>query len=293
MPIFISNSLYISPVDGDGGNVVRNRPLIGWSSYYSRASANSVDSEDGYNPTAVWSPDTYSKWRSSDNGAIDLAKTLNFELITVSPVDYVGIAGHDIGGRGIPYAIQSSPNNLDWTIVVNYKTVPTNAPIIEYFNPVTARYWRIIFAVPAFTAGVYVAHVKIGKILQLERPTWGGVVPGGMDIKTEKIGSKSYSGQHLGSVLISEGQAFSIEQKNNTAAFIRSEDMQRFFKHANQLQKLSDGPTETFFYAWRPTTHPTEVQYCGKTNNFSPPSNQQGTPSGGLMGWSMSGDAFL
>jgi len=82
---------------------------------------------------------------------------------------------------------------------------------------------------------------------------------------------------------------FNITQENNTPEFVRSTGLQNFFKHAHRLIKLSEGPTETFFYSWRPSEYPNEIQYCGETTSFDPPTNAR---SNGMMNWSMKGDAF-
>ncbi|MES2180797.1 MAG: hypothetical protein V4493_01715 [Pseudomonadota bacterium] len=282
MAIFISNALYLA-------HVVRNRPQIGWSSFYLPSGVSASETEEGYSAAAVWSGDTYSKWKSPPSGMTSFERSLTFTKSGTGVIDYLGIAGHNMGDNGISYQLFSSLDGVSWSAVFPARIPADNKSIIEYFDTNIDLYFILVFVVPALTDGIVIAHVKLGKILHLQRPRYVGDVPGGMDNKVEKIASKSYSGQHLGSVLISQGNSFKITQENNTAAFCRCSALQNFFKHAHLLQKLSDGPTETFFYAWRPEGYPLEVQYCGETTSFSPPTNQL---ANGMMQWSMGGDAY-
>lgn len=290
MAIFISNMLYIASV-APAPFVVRNKPLIGWNSFYDVSGVSSPHTVDGFPVSSVWSGDTYTKWRSSSAGpGAPESKYLIFEMADGDNIDYVGIAGHDMGTKGIGYFIQKSDDGSTWVDITDERIPDDNSAIVEFFDSTDSAYFRIVFVVPPLSEGVYVAHVKIGRMLQLERPRYVGDIPGGMDTQVEKIASKSYSGQHLGSVLISQGNKFIITQENNTPTFVRSSALQNFFSHAHLLRKLSNGPTETFFYAWRPDDYPLEVQYCGETTSFNAPANQR---SNGMMQWSMSGDAYL
>lgn len=290
MAIFISNALYLAAIGGGATYIVRNKPLIGWQSLYDVDGVTSSDSVDGFPASAVWSGDTYTRWKSPASGLTPFERSLTFVKSGDGDVDYIGIAGHNLGANSISYRLFSSADGISYTPVFIEKTPSDNSAIIEHFDANPGPYFKLVFNVPASTDGATVAHVKLGRILQLQRPRYVGDVPGGMDTQVEKIASKSYSGQHLGSVLISQGNKFSITQENNTPDFIRSDALQNFFSHAHLLRKLSNGPTETFFFAWRPDDLPLEVQYCGETTSFSPPTNQR---ANGLMQWSMSGDAYL
>jgi hypothetical protein len=289
MPIYISNDLYLGAIEAGG---VPNRPLIGWHSVFnsSGVSTDFSSDPDQFPVQAVWSADTYTGYTTSSITTPAPGGEIVFSNAEGGAVDYMGIYGHNMGSAGgISYKIQWSNDGSSWTDITAAKVPANDYPIMEYFNSVTANFFRLLFTVNLVPDSVSITHVKLGRILQLERPRYVGDIPGGLDLKVEKIGSKSYSGQHLGSVLVSEGDSFNITQENNSSTFCRSSDLQRFFRHAIQLEKLSNGPVESFFYAWRPDEYPGEVQYCGQTMSFNPPTNQR---SNGMMQWSMQGDAF-
>lgn len=287
MAIYISNAIYLATIAAGG---VKNRPLIGWHSVYFPSSVTTSHGVvTGYPGSNLWSPDTYTRYRSTTALVVPDTISVYFNIPSQG-VNYGGIAGHNFGAAGISYKwmMDDGGSLVDLT---DFRTPQTDQPIVDYFDDVITDQIVLRMSVPpSFFAEI--AHAKVGNILQLERPRFVGDIPGGMDTRVEKIGSRSYSGQHLGSVLISQGDSFKIEQENNTPAFVRSEALQNFFRHAHLLEKISEGPAETFFYAWRPDDYPAELQYCGETTSFSPPKNQRSTSGGGLMNWSMSGDAF-
>lgn len=290
--IYISNSFYLASLGVDDHP---NRPLIGWHSVFDvdQVSADSYGSQSSYPARNVWSGDTYSRWRSPVNNtqnAVQSGAGLLFSGFQSEQIDYAGIAGHNFADFGIGYQWQRRNASNQWEAITTLRVPADNKPIVHYFDPVQSNQFRLRVVIPSgLDAFAEVAHVKLGRILRLARPRYVGDIPGGMDIKVQKISSKSYSGNHLGSVLISEGQGFSIVQENNPPQFIRNANLQNFFKHAYQLIRVAAGPAETFFYAWRPHDYPRELQYCGQVTNFNPPTNQR---SNGMMNWSMSGEAF-
>jgi hypothetical protein len=286
MAIYITNALYLSAI-AMGGDP--NLPLIGWQSVISQANISAAELPDaGYPISNIWSADTYTKWRSTNSGGSPTNLTILFYNPDLLAVDYIGIAGHNLGTIGAPFVFQYY-DGAAWQDCGDGPRIADNdAPILDFFDGITALYFKLVITVAAGDTA-QISHAKVGKVLKLSRPRYVGEIPGGMGKIVEKIGSKSYAGQHLGSVLISQGDKFNITQENIKPEFIRSQAMQDFFAHAYLLQKKSAGPVETFFYAWRPGEYPLEVQYCGETTKFDQPSNQR---SNGMMQWSMSGDAF-
>lgn len=283
MAIYISNALYLESAG------MSNNPLIGWGSCFTPAAVTSVDSEAGYSASAVWSADTYSYWQSKPAGVSggSFSPALIIENTNSYSIDYIAFAWQ---GDDADFICEYSDDLITWLQCDSAGTreMKANMPVMHYFNAVTPAYIRITFGI-AFQHVARVAHLKVGNALVLQRPRYVGDIPGGMNISVQKIGSKSYAGQHLGSILISQGESFSIVQENNTPEFVRSTGLQNFFKHAHRLMKLSEGPVETFFYAWRPNNYPNEIQYCGEITSFDPPTNSR---SNGMMNWSMKGDAF-
>lgn len=284
MAIYITNALYLSAI-AMGGDP--NLPLIGWQSIASQANIAAGGSDAGYPISNVWSGDTYTRWRHTNSGGSPAGVAIIFYNPELLAVDYIGMARHNLGSAGISFNCRYFDGT--WHDCGAGPRIPgDDTPIMDHFDGRTAIYFSIEFMIPA-GAFVEVAHAKVGKVLKLSRPRYVGEIPGGMGKTVEKIGSKSYAGQHLGSVLISQGDKFNITQENVKPEFIRSQSMQDFFAHSYLLQKKSAGPVETFFFAWRPGEYPLEVQYCGEITKFDQPSNQR---SNGMMQWSMSGDAF-
>lgn len=282
MPVFISNDLYLTGT----GSAIRNRPIILWESQVLPAGYSSTSFSAGFPASSMWSGDTYSRWMS-DFATLETV-TLNIQKFGTANADCIGIAGHNLFKEGINYRIFTSANNVTFTPITPVRVPVNDRTILEYFDATPNLFFRIEFYVTGINK-VSIAHIKLGEALVLQRPKYVGETPSIIQKRVEKISSKSFSGQHLGSVLVSQGDSFHIAQDNNTALFVRTKKVQDFFAHAHLLQKKSNGCVETFFYAWRPSDYPLEVQYCGETKDFNAPKNQR---NNGMVEWSMSGDAF-
>jgi hypothetical protein len=272
----------------------QNLPLVCWHSDLTPLSFSSSDGASGYSPRAMWSGDTYSFFKTTGYSPIGGGHLKNIVLGAYgSDANYIGIAGHNFGTEQITVRVLARTSG-GWQIIVPDFMPVDDKAILKTFNNIFGLIeFRIELVLPVTCLGAKIAHVRMSKATTLERPVWVGETPAGMDVTISKIGSKSFSGKYLGSVITSRGNKFKIEQKNNTVNFVRSPELQRFFRHSYGCEQLSAAPPESFFYAWRPDTHPNEVLYCGATLSFDAPTNTQGTTSGGYMSWSMSGDAYL
>lgn len=291
MAIFFNRNIFVSDAQSENPNL----PRIGWHSIYNAASfgGNSAYLRAGSKFSAMWSADTYSACYFQ-NESSPVPAYAEIVLNGVADfVDYIGIAGHNFYKKGIVCTIVGVTTTDTFVEIVPPFSTTSERAIVKFFNPVYGlKQIKIILTLPAYSKDVRIAHIRAGISTKLQRPVWGGETPAGMDVKVNKIASKSYSGQHLGSVVLSRGMSFAINQRLNTASFVRSRPIQEFFKHAYECEKLSEAPVETFFYSWRPESHPSEAVYCGAITSFNAPTNDSGSTSGGYMSWGMTGDAF-
>ena len=282
MSIYISNDLYLQDIQAN----IPNRPLVGYRSVL-RPSDISPSPENPDSPGSnTWSPDTYTSWQSLTDPDFPLDQEVDLINAGADPIDYIAIAGHNFGTSGVTYSIESASDGINFdTVVVAPKIVGSDASIIEYFDESQHAKFRIVFLIPA-AKFVKISHIKMGKILQLERPRYVNETPAGMDVQTEMIRSKSDSGQIVSSVLTSSHLRYNISQNHNLPAKIRAEIID-LLRHCQLLEPTAgNGPRGTFFYAWRPDTYPAEVMYCDTPSSVTNPSNQL---SNGMMEFSLSG----
>src|SRR5690606_13638794 len=129
---------------------------------------------------------------------------------------------------------------------------PSSNPIIIHFDQLQAQYHRLRISVPAMTfgqnAGVQIAHIRMGRMLRLQRKIYVDVTPFTLDKRVEKIVSVSDSGKYLGTRVKSIHNLYTINQENNDPAWVRTNIMP-FLDHAELISSDSYGPAGTFFAA--------------------------------------------
>lgn len=300
MSIYISSSIYLAALEAMP-HIVRNRPLIGWESLYGfNGVAEDVDLLASTGPRTVWSPDTYTRWQATTNSVFANEDTaLVFSV--ADEIDYCGIGGHNFGTAGASYRWEyrdtgpendgaSYPGDV-WLPITSYRIPNTDDAIIDYFDPITPPLGlvRLIVSIPPLGT-IHAGHIKIGNILQLQRPNSGNPFPAG---RTRSVIGEALDGDfgdYLGMIVRSEFTPWEIDQKNNRPDFVR-DNIYQFIAHMNGTIRGQAGPSGTFFYAWLPDDYPTEVAYCWKDprQDVTP----RHSPTNNLMSWSCNGKGAL
>lgn len=268
MAIYITSALYAS------GSLVttdfnENNPVIGYDNkvILSGVTATSEDSEKP--ATNVANTSTAEYWES----LIDTVQYLEFN-INLSAVDYVGIAAHNLEGMTyeIEYKIGAGGT---WTAVDSSRVPSDNSAIMWYFTSIEADYWRIKIT-PTSGKHPKIGVVYIGQAARLQRRVYVGHTPISYGRKTNVVTGMSENGDYLGRVVKNRSLASSVKQENIDASYYRS-TIEPFVKHA-------DVESKPYFFAWRPSSYPSEVGYCWNTQNVVP-SNQR---SNGMMDFTIS-----
>ena len=291
MSIYISNSLYINGAISPDMN--DNNPIIGWHSVLQPENIIASEYVSGRPAVNMWNPDTYSFWEGdSVAGDPSVSTTQYVTLVNTNnaPVDYIGIAKHNLGSVGYTYTLQHSTNGgSTWSNVTAPRVIATNNAIIDYFDQLTSDQFRIklektLSGHPATIAGPIISHVKLGKALVLQRRIYVGHSPATIAKRVKKINNGSESGQYLGAIITRSYYMSECVQQNNTPAFVRTY-IKPFIDHVNG-HRSDDGTAPcTFFFAWRPGDYPDEIVY-GWTDDNIAPKNQGSDSMGGRMEWS-------
>lgn len=285
--LYISNALYLAAIVSAE---TANRPLIGWRSVLRLLD---FSSPDGANSGIMWSPDTYTYWQSdAKSGGGEFDFVINLANPSLKPVDYIGIAGHNFynNSSGLPFSFRLyySYDNVSFSPCFSGLTPQNNNALMVHFDSVTAPYFRLIItSQPASESVVKIAHLRIGKILRLQRKVYVGMSPFTLNKRVEKTVTVSESGKYLGSFVKSVTNVYSLTQIDNTPEFVRS-DIAVFLDHVDLLTPAdNNGPPGTFFAAWRPDEYPDEILYC-HPGSIERPTNQR---PNGMMQWKISGEA--
>lgn len=297
MSVYISNDLYLQTLATQSAI---NRPIIGWHSVVRpqdiSVSGLGTSGAGAEGVEAMWSPDTYTFWRSTlFHSSSESNVFINISNPQALAVNYIGIAGHNFadGGAGpLAFQMQHSSDGSTWTSTTDLAVAPSGNPVLIHFNQVQAQYHRLRISVPAMTFGqtaqVQIAHLRMGRMLRLQRKMYVGVTPFTLDKRVVRINSTSASGKYLGGRIESIHNLYAINQENNDPVWVRAHIVP-FLDHAELIgSNDSYGPAGTFFAAWRPESYPNEVLYCHPPSSITRPNNQR---PNGMMRWSISGEA--
>ena len=291
--IYISNSLYISGGLGDDFN--DNNPIIGYHSVLTPddiTAPTETSLRPAYN---AWTPDTALVWEGfgavAFPGGVTVTQHLVLENSNNALIDYIGIARHNFGSAQLTYRIQySDDGGTTWGDITTDAIVGTDDAIMHYFDARTSGFFRIrITKTSTEVPAPIVGHVKLGQALVLQRRMYVGHTPGiTKNVKRQSYGSEN--GQYLGQVIQRSYRTTTIQQENNSPAFVRA-NILPFVNHVNGHVVVDGTAPSTFFFAWRPSDYPDEVLY-GWTRDNIEPENQGGDKLGGRMSWSCNVEAI-
>lgn len=276
--IYISNALYLSKIVQDG---IIDHPLIGWRSVIR---LEDVSSASGSNAGVIWSPDTYTYWESDPVGSSE-GIYINFNNESGTPVDYAGIVGHNFYSGSFAYQWQHSFDGVEWMNLTQLRNTIDDGAVMDYFNSTLATNLRLYIV--GLSGPARIAHIRIGRILRLERKMYVGISPFRLNKRVEKLVTVSDNGKYLGGVAKSTVNLYTINQPDNSPAFVRNE-IDDFLDHCEFIgPDWNNGPEGSFFGAWRPDEYPDEVLYCHPPEQIQRPVNQR---TNGMMQWTIGGE---
>lgn len=239
MSVYITDSL----LEQGGLEQSLRKPRIGWQSYtlsMAPGDVSGLSSAEGFPADSVLRPNTYERWKpeNTDDGLV-------FDLPDNTEVNYVGIAAHTLGSNGVRV------NVLDTSFVPE-----DDSPILVLDTTSTRT---------ALTLGVSenigeIGVVYFGKILECQRPIYGGHSPARLSRDTTLKRSLSRGGQFLGQQYRRRGFETSVELKNLSPDWYRDE-FDPFVEHARRFP---------FFFAWRPTKYPEDVVFAWCPEDIQP-----------------------
>jgi hypothetical protein len=282
--IYISNNIFLTSFSGD---INSNNPIIGYKSVLrpQDITTNRTPIRPAVN---AWTPDTATVYEGSSSPGTD-QQYLILHNATGATIDYIGIARHNFFSTGRAYKIEESVDNVNWTDVTTAKIPASDGSILEYFDARSTQYFRIDLDDLSGRAPI-IGHVKMGEVLVLQRRIYAGHNPAALAPMVKKTTYGSETGQYLGQIVHRSYHKTSLEQENNSPAFIR-QNIVPFINHVNGHAVVEDTAVSTFFFAWRPSSYPDEIVY-GWTNDNIQPTNTGGDGLGGRMSWGMSIEAI-
>lgn len=270
MSVVISSNYVLSDSISGGGVINADNPLIGYDNIVTSGVLASTTAQAGYPVTNLANPATHLQWRGNDN---DSDEYIYVNRETTDPIDYVGIAKHNLGTSGMAVSVEVSNGGSPevWTEVFEPVLLATDAPAILRFAPQAVFALRVRIQPSASSPAPFprVAVLYVGKLLVLQRRIYVGHTPITMGRVTTVVNGRSESGNFLGRIVLGETTQTKVELQNLTPDWYRSY-MEPFLLQAQE---------NPFFFAWRPGTYVREVGYAWLTTDPIP-SNQR---SNGMM----------
>lgn len=262
MSIVISSDLIISSdsVNGGGGVINADNPLIGYQNIVTTATITSTTAAEGFPATNLANPSTNLRWVGTLSSP-EADEYLAVSNGSVLPLDYIAVARHNWFTAQIAVSVEvldvdASPDT--WVEVVAPVILPNDGPVL--FRFAQFAYAAVRLRLQPGNAAPSAAVVYAGALLVLQRRLYVGHTPIPMGRQTKVINGRSESGNFLGRIITNQKTATSITLQNLTAAWYRA-NMEPFLLEAQEIP---------FFFAWRPSTYPLEVGYCWLTNDPKP-----------------------
>jgi hypothetical protein len=255
MPVYISDDFFVTSVIDSSFTPEPNCPLIGIENLSTVGNIFATASTDPTAPAWLTStPATNERWRTT----AAVSHTWSFQSDGITPIDYVGIAGHS-GLVGRQFEITAELPGGGTVTALAPRLVTGGEVIFARFSPTVASVVHITFSSVepfAFSIGV----INVGRVVALPRKIYVGHTPINYGRSTTKQIGISDSGAYLGQRVTRVSLGSSVSIDNVPPAYYR-----------NVLYNSFHIPSETrpFFWAWRPQSYPYETGYCWLTSDMS------------------------
>lgn len=295
--IYITNSAWANETYAPYAKL--NNPLVFYKSNLRVGDISATTFNPNRPALNMWNPDSASVWESdtySGDPSVTASVTITLAESASSQVDYIAMAGHNLGDQSWQYSIWLSTGD-PFVQITPTRTVLSNEPIVEFFDgdlfdpqldnaTFQIRLTKTLTGSPAVINPAVIAHIKMGQAFPLYRRIFSGFEPSLMK-KSKTIQNGSDSGQYLGQVVIrSYRETSEINQQNQPYEFVRDEVVP-FLEHCQGDPYYADTADSTFIIAWRPQKHPSELVYAWATD-IKYPANESGNSDGGYMQWGIS-----
>ena len=232
MTTVISKNMVISEgVVFDAGNA----GVVGWQNIANTANAT-VTSETAAGPLSnVFNDSTAFFWQASSTAT---------QTITITaggvPVDYIGIARHNLTGATVEI-------KYDGVTIIPATAIDSQSTM---FLTAEASPTTITITIAGATTAPKIAVLRAGLSIRLQRNIYVGHTPITYGRNRIEVSAMSENGEYLGRILRGETRSTEVTLQNLTPDWYRA-----------YLDPWI-ASREPCFFAWRPVDYPAEVNYC-------------------------------
>lgn len=200
-------------------------------------------------------PATDLLWKGN---SASVTQTITVTPASASPVDAVGIVGHNFNTANIQVKIRGD-QGAGYSDLTSYVVPSSDGPIMFFLAP-GVSYTNLRVSLVVGTTTPQIASIFMGRMIRLQRRLYVNHTPITMGERVDRVTGRGLNGAYLGSVVRGESRESRISLANLTPGWYR-EVLDPFIEAAK---------TSAFFWAWRPSTYPSEVGYCWIKGNPQP-----------------------
>lgn len=233
-----------------------DQPIIGWHNLVTASNVVATSASASHPASNLGNPATHLYWLADD----DVSPPDNDQCLTIMPdfaaeIDYVAIAGHNLGSAQVLVSVEGFIDAA-WQKIVASSLLADDGPALFRFTPQVLPQVRLRLRIG--NADPRIAVLYAGKLLIMQRGIYAGHTPITHGRKVDTVDAVSESGQFL-------GQIVTRETRQNAAKFrLLTPDWYRTNFDPFLAQR------KPFFVVWRPDTYPDEIGYCWLTNDPAP-----------------------
>lgn len=252
------NLVISDPSAGWGDEANGDNPVIGWNNIVTAANvAAGAASDDSYPVSNLANPATNILWKGLSPTA---ANSLTVTPGGADPIDYLAFARHNLGT--LPRTVGVSVDTgSGMAAAIDPVLLADNSPVLFRLNSQSMAGIRLdIGACPGGVDQPFIGVLYVGKLLVLQRRIYVGHTPivYGRDVDVES--EQSETGEFLGRIITGESRSTTFTLGNMTPDWYRA--------YMDPFVEASAG--QPFFFAWRPSSYPSEVGFAWTTNKPRP-----------------------
>lgn len=259
MSVIFNNSFLLS----ESLDQPARHPRIGYHTWTLDGNVNPGDvtvstEADDFPGDAPLRPNTYERWKPTALPAtweIDLGENRTF--------NYFCIGAHTLGSNACTIKVEYQDPSDTWVEFGTETMLSKDRAVMMLDDEVETDTVRLTVSGSGDMPQIGVIY--FGNVLAMSRPIYAGHNPITLNRETRLKSSKSRGGQFLGQNFRRSGLVSSVQFQHLEPDWYR-DNFDPFAKAARN---------RPFFFAWRPTTYPTEVAYCWTPDDMQPQNDGQ------------------
>lgn len=198
-----------------GVRLIRN-DRIAYDNVARLSTVTASSEQPGFSASTLRNGLTQIYWRP-----LSLPATVDIVPPTLDPVDFLGLAGHDLGSNNVRVTLQGF-DGVGYTDILSAQPT-TDEPIALIFSPQVYQSYRLVFDDPEGIASIFsLAVAYLSSAMVMERGPDFGYQPVELSRDDQIIPQRSGSGGFIGAVVERRGNKSSVSYSNLTNSFYRN-----------------------------------------------------------------------